>query len=81
VWYEDFSPLRKNPKLTPKWQGPARNLLLNGKSKVLNLMHLKKFFTSANETSSEQTTSEELNFKAEPQITDCHSCHEKINGP
>ena len=37
-------------------------------------MHLKKFFTSANETSSEQTTSEELNFKAEPQITDSVTC-------
>jgi hypothetical protein len=52
VWYEDFSPLGKNPKLTPKWAGPAkitevnhtnaRILLPNGKSKVLNMMRLKK---------------------------------------
>ena len=55
VWYEDFSPLGKNPKLTPKWAGPAkiteindtnaRILLPNGKSKVLNVMRLKKFFS------------------------------------
>ncbi len=25
VWYEDFTPLGKNAKLTPKWQGPAEN--------------------------------------------------------
>jgi hypothetical protein len=24
VWYKDFSPLGKNAKLTPKWQGPAK---------------------------------------------------------
>ncbi len=50
MWYEDFTPLGKNPKLTPKWQGPAkiseindtnaRILLPNGKSKVLNVRHL-----------------------------------------
>jgi hypothetical protein len=54
VWYEDFAPLGKNPKLMPKWQGPAKIqevndtnaciLLPNGKSKVLNIMRLKKFF-------------------------------------
>jgi hypothetical protein len=48
VWYEDFSPLGKNPKLTPKWSGPAKItevtdtnakiLLPNGKSKMLNVM-------------------------------------------
>jgi hypothetical protein len=48
VWYEDLAPLGKNPKLTPKWQGPAKIteindtsaciLLSNGKSKVLNVM-------------------------------------------
>ncbi len=54
VWYEDFSPLGKNAKLTPKWQGPAkiteindtnaRILLANGKTKILNIMRIKKFF-------------------------------------
>jgi hypothetical protein len=44
----------KNPKLTPKWQGPAkvtevndtnaRLLLPNGKTKIYNIMRLKKFF-------------------------------------
>jgi hypothetical protein len=53
VWYEDFSPLGKNAKLTPKWQGPAkiteindtnaRILLANGKTKILNIMRIKKF--------------------------------------
>jgi hypothetical protein len=53
VWYEDFSPLGKNAKLTPKWQGPAkitdsndssaRILLSNGK-KILNIMRIKNFF-------------------------------------
>jgi hypothetical protein len=52
VWYEDFSPLGKNPKLTPKWQGPAKIteindtnahvLLPNRKTKILNVMHIKK---------------------------------------
>jgi len=54
VWYEDFVPLGKNAKLTPKWQGPAkiteindtnaRILLPNGKTKILNIMRIKKFF-------------------------------------
>jgi hypothetical protein len=26
VWYEDFTPLGKNPKLTPKWSGPQKSL-------------------------------------------------------
>jgi len=66
VWYEDFVSLGKKPKLTPKWQGPAkitevndtnaRILLANGKSKVLNVMRLKKFFAPAMNTSSEQET-------------------------
>jgi hypothetical protein len=51
VWYKDFAPLGKNPKLTPKWSGlakiteindtNARILLPSGKSKVLNVMCLK----------------------------------------
>jgi hypothetical protein len=66
VWYEDFVSLGKTPKLTPKWQGPAkimevnntnaRILLANGKSKVLNVMRLKKFFAPATNTPSEQET-------------------------
>ncbi len=54
VWYEDFAPLCKNAKLTPKWQGPAkiteindsnaRIVLPNGKTKILNVMRIKKFF-------------------------------------
>ena len=54
VLYEDFSPLGKNAKLTPKWLGPAkiteindtnaRIQLPNGKSKILNIMRIKKFF-------------------------------------
>jgi hypothetical protein len=54
VWYEDFVPLGKNAKLTPKWQDPAkiteindtnaRIVLPNGKTKILNVMRIKKFF-------------------------------------
>jgi hypothetical protein len=54
VWYEDFAPLGKNAKLTPKWQGPAKIteindtnahiVLPNGKTKILNVMCIKKFF-------------------------------------
>ncbi len=29
VWFEDFTPLGKNPKLTPKWQGPAKITEIN----------------------------------------------------
>ena len=53
VWFEDFAPLWKNPKLTPKWSGPAkvteindtnaRILIPNSKAKVLNVMCLNKF--------------------------------------
>jgi hypothetical protein len=48
VWYKYFTPLGKNAKLTPKWQGPAKIteindtnahiVLPNGKTKVLNVM-------------------------------------------
>ncbi len=74
VWYEDFAPLGKNPKLNPKWQGPAkimeindanaRLLLPNGKTKILNLMRIKKFFQPAtqSDTVSEQS---DLNFNSE----------------
>jgi hypothetical protein len=80
VWYEDFAPQGKIPKLTPKWQGPAKIteindtnahiLLPNGKSKVLNVMHLKKFFASPSQTNSENDiTSEILDFNSEPRMT------------
>jgi len=51
-WYKYFAPLVKNPKLTPKWSGltkiteindtNASILLPNGKTKVLNVIRLKK---------------------------------------
>ncbi len=80
VWYEDFAPLGKNPKLTPKLQGPAkitevndknaRILLPNGKSKVLNIMHLKKLFSAPNNIPSENDTEpENLDFNLECTIT------------
>jgi hypothetical protein len=80
VWYEDFAPLGKNPKLTPKWQGPAkitevnninaRILLPNGKSKVLKIMRLNKFFSAPNDLRSENDTpTENLDFNREPKIT------------
>ena len=81
VWYEDFSPLGKNPKLTPKWAGPAkiteindtnaRILLPNGKSKVLNVMRLKKFFSDKKAESADSDKSEEenLDFNATPNIS------------
>ncbi len=47
VWYEDFTPLGKTPKLTPFWQGPAkitcaRVMLFIGKIKILNVICIKK---------------------------------------
>jgi hypothetical protein len=80
VWYEDFSPLGKNPKLTPKWSGPAKItkvndtnakiLLPNGKSKVLNVMRLKKFFADKNGESSDndKTAADNLDFNSEQNI-------------
>jgi hypothetical protein len=29
VWFEDFAPLGKYPKLMPKWQGPAKITEIN----------------------------------------------------
>ncbi len=52
VCYKDFTPLSKNPKLTPQWLGPAKItevddtnaqiVLPYGKTKIINVMHLKK---------------------------------------
>ncbi len=80
VWFEEFMPLGKNPKLTPKWQGPAkitevndtnvRVLLPNGKTKIYNIMRLKKFFAPAADSSSDKDANHsDLNFKSEPKIT------------
>jgi hypothetical protein len=80
VWYEDFAPLGKNPKLTPKWSCPAkitevndtnaRILLPNGKSKVLNVMRLKKFFLALSDNKSDnETIPDNLDFNTEPKIT------------
>ncbi len=71
--------LGKNPKLTPKWSGPAkiteindtnaRILLPNGKSKVLNVMRLKKFFSDKSEAQNDKIVQETLDFNAEPKIS------------
>jgi hypothetical protein len=74
------APLGKNPKLTPKWSGPAkiteindtnaRILLPNGKSKELNVMCLKKFFSAPSDTQNDNDINQEnLDFNAEPKIT------------
>jgi hypothetical protein len=36
VWYEDFVPLGKNPKLTPKWAGPAKITEINDTYQMVN---------------------------------------------
>ncbi len=83
VWYEDFALLGKNLKLTPKWAGPAkiteindtnaRILLPNGKTKVLNVMRLKKFFSDKNdskkESDNEQNNPENLDFNTETKLS------------
>jgi hypothetical protein len=63
--------------LTPKWQSPAkiteindanaRLLLPNGKTKILNVMPIKKFFKPASES---ETVSEpnDLNFNNEQKL-------------
>jgi transposase InsO family protein len=84
VLYEDFSPLGKNAKLTPKWLGPAkiteindtnaRIQLPNGKSKIINIMRIKKFFqqkdtNSESEQNKTVSGSGELDFNAEQNIS------------
>jgi hypothetical protein len=83
VWYEDFALLGKTLKLTPKWAGPAkineindtnaRILLPNGKTKVLNMMRIKKFFSDKNdfkkESDSEQVNPENLDFNTETKLS------------
>ncbi len=80
VWFEEFMPLGKNPKLTPKWQGPAkitevndtnaRVLLPNGKTKIYNIMRLKMFFVPATDSSSDKDANhKDLDFKCEPKIS------------
>jgi hypothetical protein len=81
VWFEDFAPLGKNPELTPKWQGPAkiteindtnaRLLMPNGKTKIYNVMRLKKFFVPSdpNTNTDAENCQSDLDFKSEPKIT------------
>jgi len=82
IWYEDFAPLGKNAKLTPKWQGPAkitkindtnaRILLANGKTKILNVMRIKKFFKQSDNSDTQNKTvsgSDELNFNSKSEFT------------
>jgi hypothetical protein len=81
VWYEDFSPLGKYPKLMPKWSGPAkiteindtnaRILLPNGKSKVLNVMRLKKIFAEKkpDNSDSDKSATDNLHFNSEQNIS------------
>ncbi len=82
VWYEDFAPLGKNAKLTPKWQGPAkiteindtnaRILLPNGKTKILNIMRIKKFFKQNDNSDTQNKTdsgSNDLNFNSKSEFT------------
>ncbi len=42
VWFEDFAPLGKNPKLTPKWQGRAKITEINDTNARLQLPNGKK---------------------------------------
>jgi hypothetical protein len=86
VWFEDFAPLGKNPKLTPKWQGPAkiteindtnvRLQLPNGKTKICNVMRLKKFYVpnAHNSNSETDTRQSDLDFKSELKITGPVTC-------
>ncbi len=64
----------------PKWQGPAKInkindtnaciLLPNGKSKVLNVMRLKKFFSKPCDQNNENDIQpENCDFNSEPKIT------------
>jgi hypothetical protein len=80
VWFEEFAPLGKNPKLPPKWQGPAKIMeinetnarlqLPNGKTKIYTIMRLKNFFAPMPDNSTNKTDAQnELNFKSEPKIT------------
>ncbi len=79
VWFEDFAPLGKNPKLTPKWQGlakiteindiNARLLMPNGKTKIYNVMRLKKFFAPSDQNTDTENRQSDLDFKIEPKIT------------
>ncbi len=79
VWYEDFAPLGKNAKLTPKWQSPAKITEINdinarivlpyGKT---NVMHIKKFFKQQDNSETQNKTvsgSENLNFNSNSEFT------------
>jgi hypothetical protein len=84
VWYDDFSPLGKNPKLTPEWQGPAkitevndtnaRIVLANSKTKILNIMCLKHFFAPEPNKSEIVSNNTNLNFNSEQKLTGPVTC-------
>jgi hypothetical protein len=81
VWYEDFPPLGKNAKLTPKWQGPAKiteindtnahTVLPNGKTKILNVMCIKKFIKQSeqNADNENETVSGSNNFNSKSEFS------------
>jgi hypothetical protein len=82
VWHEDFVPSGKNAKLTPKWQGPAkiteindtnaRIAVPNGKTKILNVMRIKKFFKQTENPDIENKTvsgSDNLDFNSKSEFT------------
>ncbi len=85
VWFEDFAPLGKNPKLTPKWQGPAkitkdndtiaRVLLPNSKTKIYSIMRLKKFFAPTTDSKGEHDAQHiDLDFQSDPKISGPVTC-------
>jgi hypothetical protein len=80
VWFEDFAPLGKNPKLTPKWQGPAKITEVNdtnsrvqlpdGKTKIYSIMRLKFFFAPTPDSNGDTDPQHsDLDFKSEPKIS------------
>ncbi len=83
VWYEDFEPLGKNAKLAPIWQGPAKIteindsnaciVLPNGKTKILNVMPIKKFFkqpeTNSDNENKTVSGSDNLDFNSHSEFT------------
>ncbi len=80
MWFEDFAPLEKNPKLTPKWQGPAkitevndtnsRVQLPNGKTKIYNIMRLKIFLAPTPDSNGDTDAQHsDFDFKSEPKIS------------
>jgi hypothetical protein len=75
----------------PKWQGPAkiteindtnaRLQLPNGKTKINNVMRLKKFFAPSTENPASETDAQpsDFDFNSSPKMSPCHMGNEKIN--